>query len=139
LIKDEILQLRDEGATIIFATHRMESVEELCDNIALIHESNKILDGKLIDIKRQYKSNIFEIGLLTDNKLETENYLKDKFQLSEATFKTINDELKFNIKMDNNGSANDLISHLTSQGELTHFVEVIPSVNDIFIQTVQNN
>ena len=56
MIKDEILQLRDEGATVIFSTHRMESVEELCDHIALIHESNKILDGKLNDIKRQFKT-----------------------------------------------------------------------------------
>jgi len=139
LIKDEILQLRDEGATIIFATHRMESVEEMCDNIALIHESNKILDGKLIDIKRQYKSNIYEVGVLTDNKAEVTSYLQEKFELSEATFKTINDEVKFNIKIDEKQSANQLISHLTDMGQLTHFVEVIPSVNDIFIQTVQNS
>ncbi len=139
LIKDEILQLRDEGATIIFATHRMESVEEMCDNIALIHESNKILDGKLIDIKRQYKSNIYEVGVLTDNKAEVTNYLQEKFELSEATFKTINDEVKFNIRIDEKQSANQLISHLTDKGQLTHFVEVIPSVNDIFIQTVQNS
>ncbi|MCB0458352.1 MAG: ATP-binding cassette domain-containing protein, partial [Flavobacteriaceae bacterium] len=57
LIKDEILRLRENGATVIFSTHRMESVEELCDDIALIHKSNKILDGKLVDIKRQYKIN----------------------------------------------------------------------------------
>jgi len=139
MIKDEILQLRDEGATVIFSTHRMESVEELCDNIALIHESNKILDGKLLDIKREYKSNTFEIGLLTDHKAEVIQNLKEKFQVTDATFKTINDELKFNIKIENGASPNQLISHLTSKGELTHFVEVIPSVNDIFIQTVQNN
>ena len=139
LIKDEILQLREEGATVIFATHRMESVEELCDNIALIHESNKVLDGKLIDIKRQYKSNIFEVGLLSDDKTGVTKFLKDNFEISTANFKTINDEIKFNVRIDENQSANQLISHLTSKGELTHFVEVIPSVNDIFIQTVQNN
>jgi ABC-2 type transport system ATP-binding protein len=139
MIKDEILQLRDEGATVIFSTHRMESVEELCDNIALIHESNKILDGKLLDIKREYKSNTFEIGLITDNKAEVTQNLKENFQVSDATFKTINNELKFNIKIENESSPNQLISHLTSKGELTHFVEVIPSVNDIFIQTVQSN
>ena len=139
LIKDEILKLREEGATIIFATHRMESVEELCDNIALIHEANKILDGELIDIKRQYKSNTFEVGLITDKKAEVTQNLKDNFKVTEATFKTINGELKFNIQIDENESANQLISYLTSRGELNHFVEVIPSVNDIFIQTVQNN
>ena len=139
IIKDEILQLRDNGATVIFSTHRMESVEEMCDHIALIHESNKILDGKLIDIKRAYKSNIYEVGLLTDNKIETEKYLNETFELSKAAFKTINDELKFSIKIDANETANQLISHLTTKGQLTHFVEVIPSVNDIFIQTVQNS
>tara|TARA_R110002073_G_scaffold72537_1_gene177720 strand:- start:757380 stop:758306 length:927 start_codon:yes stop_codon:yes gene_type:complete len=139
MIKDEILQLRDEGATVIFSTHRMESVEELCDHIALIHESNKILDGKLIDIKRAYKSNLFEVGLITENKEQVTQQLQEKFHLEEATFRTINDELKFNIKIEDKGSANELISHLTAKGELTHFVEVIPNVNDIFIQTVQNN
>lgn len=138
-IKDEILQLRDEGATVIFSTHRMESVEELCDHIALIHKSNKVLDGKLIDVKRQYKSNTFEIGLITDNKAEVTQNLKENFKLSKASFKTINDELKFNIKVKEGASANDLIAHLTSKGELTHFVELIPSVNDIFIKTVENN
>ena len=139
IIKDEILQLREEGSTVIFSTHRMESVEELCDHIALIHESNKILDGKLIDIKKQYRSNTYEIGLVSDNKEIVTNKLTDKFELSEATFKTINDELKFNIKINGNGSANDLASYLTTLGELTHFVEVIPSASDIFIKTVQNN
>lgn len=138
-IKDEILQLRDEGATVIFSTHRMESVEELCDHIALIHKSNKVLDGKLIDIKRQYKSNTYEIGLLTDDKAAVTASLKEKFKLSKASFKTINDELKFNIKVEAGSSANDLISHLTTKGQLTHFVELIPSVNDIFIKTVENN
>ncbi|MBJ2173287.1 ATP-binding cassette domain-containing protein [Aureibaculum sp. A20] len=139
LIKDEILKLREEGATVIFSTHRMESVEELCDDIALIHKSNKILEGKLIDIKRQYKNNMYEVGLITDNKAEVTQNLKENFELSNATFKTLNDELQFNIKIDNKLPVNQLIQHLTSKGELTHFVEVIPSVNDIFIQTVQNN
>ena len=138
-IKDEILQLRDEGATVIFSTHRMESVEELCDHIALIHESNKILDGKLIDIKREYRSNTYEIGLITNNKEAVNAKLSEKFELSKANFKTINDELKFNIKLNGNSSANDLAAYLTNLGELTHFVEVIPTANDIFIQTVQNN
>ncbi len=138
-IKDEILQLRDEGATVIFSTHRMESVEELCDHIALIHESNKVLDGKLIDIKKAYRSNTYEVGLVSDNKRIVTNKLADKFELSQANFKTINEELKFNIKINGNGSANDLASYLTTLGELTHFVEVIPSASDIFIQTVENN
>ena len=63
LIKDEILQLREEGATVIFSTHRMESVEELCDDIALIDKANKILEGKLLDIKKQYKTNTYGLIL----------------------------------------------------------------------------
>ena len=139
LIKDEILKLRDEGATVIFSTHRMESVEELCDDIALIHKANKILEGNLVDIKRQYKNNVYEVGLITENKAEVTQNLRENFELSDATFKSLNDELQFNIKIDDKTPANQLIKHLTSKGELTHFVEVIPSVNDIFIQTVQNN
>ena len=117
----------------------MESVEEMCDHIALIHESNKLLEGKLVDIKKQYKSNTFEIGLQTDNKETVLSELNEKFQLSDATFKTLNDELQFNIELGDNGSSNQLVSFLTQKGQLTHFVEVIPSVSDIFIQTVKNN
>ena len=139
LIKDEILKLRDDGATVIFSTHRMESVEEMCDHIALIHKSNKILDGKLIDIKRAYQSNTFEVGLLTDNKEAVSAALKEKFEITPTTFKSINDELQYKVKIPQTHSANDLVSFLTSHGQLNHFVEVIPSANDIFIETVQKN
>ncbi len=139
LIKNEILRLRDNGSTIIFSTHRMESVEEMCDHIALIHESNKILDGKLIDIKRANKTNTFEVGLMTDNESAVVKELETKFNIEPAEFKTINDELRYTIKLGENGSANDLIQYLTGKGQLTHFVEVIPTANDIFIQTVKNN
>ncbi|OUR92222.1 ABC transporter ATP-binding protein [Flavobacteriales bacterium 34_180_T64] len=139
LIKDEILQLRDEGATVIFSTHRMESVEELCDHIALIHKSNKVLDGKLTDIKRGFKTNTFEVGLQTPNVDEVTKIIKDKFDIFPATFRNLNDDLKLNIKLSTNESSNDLLSFLTSKAEVHHFVEVIPSANDIFIQTVKNN
>jgi len=139
LIKDEILQLRDEGATVIFSTHRMESVEELCDHIALIHKSNKILDGKLTDIKRQYKTNTFEVGLQTDRIESVSNAIKEKFEVLPATFRNLNDDVKMNVKLNGNDSSNDLLSFLTSKAEVHHFTEVIPSANDIFIQTVKNN
>ncbi|OAB75784.1 ABC transporter ATP-binding protein [Cochleicola gelatinilyticus] len=139
LIKDEILKLRDDGATIIFSTHRMESVEEMCDHIALIHKSNKVLDGKLIDIKRAYQSNTFEVGLITPNKEAVTAELKERFELTPATFKSINDELQYKIKISEGASANDLVSYLTSRGQLNRFVEVIPSANDIFIETVNKN
>ncbi len=139
LIKDEILKLRDNGATVIFSTHRMESVEEMCDHIALIHKSNKILDGKLLDIKRAYKSNTYEVGLITENPSGVSQALKDRFTVFPADFKTINDELQYNIRIPETSSANELIQYLTTQGQLTHFVEVVPSANDIFIETVQKN
>src|SRR5690606_39252516 len=136
---DEILKLREDGATIIFSTHRMESVEEMCDHIALIHKSNKILDGKLVDIKRQYRSNMFEIGLITPNKAVTAALLKDKFEIFPATFKSINDELQYRVKVPDSVSSNEFVNYLMSQGQLSHFVEVIPSACDIFIETIQKN
>lgn len=139
LIKDEILKLRDDGATVIFSTHRMESVEELCDHIALIYKSNKILDGNLLDIKKAYQNNTFEVGLLSPTPEETASILKDKFDVQPTVFKSINNELQYRIKINENASANDLVSFLTSNGQLTHFKEVIPSANDIFIETVAKN
>lgn len=139
LIKDEILKLRDEGATVIFSTHRMESVEEMCDHIALIHESNKILDGKLIDIKRQYKSNVYEVGLLSDDRAVASRVLGEKFEVVPADFKTINDELQYKVKLPNGVTSNQLLAELTALGQVTHFVEMVPSASEIFIETVQNN
>ncbi|WP_295981872.1 ABC transporter ATP-binding protein [uncultured Algibacter sp.] len=139
LIKDEILRLRENGATVIFSTHRMESVEELCDDIALIHKSNKILEGKLLDIKRQYKINTYEVGIRPYNRALLEKELSEKFNVSKANFRTLEDELKLNIKLQQGEKPNDLLSYLTDKGEVSHFVELIPSVNDIFIQAVNNN
>ncbi|WP_299099489.1 ABC transporter ATP-binding protein [uncultured Winogradskyella sp.] len=139
LIKDEILQLREEGATVIFSTHRMESVEELCDHIALIHKSNKILDGKLNDIKRQNKTNTFEVGLESLDKDRVFAEIQDKFEVLPATFRNLNDDIKLNIKLGEHNSPNDLLSFLTSRAQVHHFVEVIPSASDIFIQTIKNN
>ena len=139
LIKDEILQLRDEGATVIFSTHRMESVEELCDHIALIHKSNKILDGRLTDVKRQFKTNTFEVGLRTLNVEQVTRDIEQKFTVFPATFKNLNDDLKLNIRLKEQESSNDLLAYLTTRAEVNHFVEVIPSANEIFIQSVKNN
>ncbi|MCX7550516.1 ABC transporter ATP-binding protein [Xanthomarina sp. F2636L] len=139
LIKDEILRLRENGATVIFSTHRMESVEELCDQIALIHESNKILDGKLTDIKKEFKTNTFEIGIRASNNLLLEKELSEKFMVSPANFKSLGDDLKLNVKLSQNDIPNDLLSFLTSKGDVSHFVELIPSANDIFIQAIKNN
>lgn len=135
LIKDEILELREKGATIIFSTHRMESVEELCDHIALIHKSNKLIEGKLNDVKRAYRSNTFEVGILTDNVEGLMFDLSQKFKVSPAHFKSLNNDLKLQISL-GTATSNELLHILTQRGLVTHFVEKIPSVNDIFIQTV---
>ena len=135
LIKDEILALRDQGSTIIFSTHRMESVEELCDHITLIHKSNKLIEGRLDEVKKQYRTNSFEVGILTSNVEGLMYDLTQKFTLAQTNFKSLNDELKLEIQL---GTAlpNELLHLLTQRGQVTHFVEKIPSVNDIFIQTV---
>lgn len=139
IIKDEILQLRAEGATVIFSTHRMESVEELCDHITLIHKSNKILDGKLTDIKRQYRTNTYEVGLTSKYPDSVISEIQNKFEVLPATFKNLHNDIKLNVKIKDHSSSNDLLSFLTSLAEVNHFVEVIPTANDIFIQTVNNN
>ncbi len=136
LIKDEILALKEKGASIIFSTHRMESVEELCDHIALIHLSNKVLEGNLLDIKRSFKSNTFEVGIETNQAealkqlLITQNYV-----VQEADFKTIHNDYKLLVQLRQH-TANDLLQLLIANGQVTHFLEKIPSANDIFIQTV---
>ena len=139
LIKDEILRLKDEGATVIFSTHRMESVEEMCDHIALIDKSHKILDGKLDDIKRAYKSNTFKVGIVPNNPESFQEVLNEKFSAVPTFFKSINNEMQYKIKTPEANSVNDLVTYLTSIGQLTHFEEVIPSASDIFIETIQNN
>jgi ABC-2 type transport system ATP-binding protein len=135
IIKDEILALKEQGSTIIFSTHRMESVEELCDDIALIHQSNKLIEGKLDEVRKQYRTNSFEVGILTDNVEGLMYDITQKFTLTPAQFKSLNNELKLEVQL-GTASPNELLHILTQRGQVTHFMEKIPSVNDIFIQTV---
>jgi len=139
LIKDEILQLRDEGATIIFSTHRMESVEELCDYIALIDKSNKILDGKLNDIKQEFKTNQFEVGLSCDDKELLLKDINSKFLTKNSPSISFNENVRLLVSLKEQESSKDLINFLNNKAEITHFTEVIPSANDIFLKAVANN
>ena len=139
LIKDEILQLRENGATIIFSTHRMESVEELCEDIALINKSNKILDGKLDDIKRRFKSNTFEVGVDSTNPDLLNKELESRYELTRPSFRTIGDNLKLNVKLKDNQNSEDLLKILNQNSRVIHFKEVIPSANDIFINSIEND
>lgn len=138
VIRDEILELSEKGATIIFSTHRMESVEELCEYIALINKSKCILNGKLLDIKRQYRTNTFRLGLLTEHQINAVENIKTSYAVKPTDFKSIDEELKLEVKLEN-GETNAFLSFVSKLGHITHFEEVIPSANDIFIQTVNKN
>ena len=139
LIKDEILQLNEEGATVIFSTHRMESVEEMCENITLINKSNKILDGNLDDIKKDFKTNTFEVAVSTPDAKSLENKLKLEYDTYAPTFRTIGDNLRMNIRLVTGQDSDKLINLLNSNSRLIHFKEVIPNVNEIFINSVKND
>lgn len=135
LIKEEIRELNKNGATIIFSTHRMESVEELCDHIALINQSKKILEGKLKDIRNEYRNNTYRIGFreegidLSTELTETMTLVKTEREenLTEAT-----------VQLEEGMAPNDLITLVSKKHQIYHFEEVIPTVNDIFIQKVQD-
>jgi len=135
LIKDEIIELNKQGTSVIFSTHRMESVEEMCDHIALIHKSNKLIEGKLSDVKKQFRTNSYEVGILSNNIEGLMFDLSQKFTLSQTDFKSLNDELKLEVQL-GTATPNELLNTLIQRGQVTHFVEKIPSVNDIFIKTV---
>lgn len=138
IIKDEILQLKEKGTSIIFSTHRMESVEELCEYIALIHKSEKILDGKLSEIKKAYKNNIFNVGLETEHDANTIiKTLEDKCNILSSKFDAEEKQLDFTVQLPSNNTA-EVLAELSSQANINRFEETIPSANDIFIQTVNN-
>ncbi|KQC31478.1 ABC transporter ATP-binding protein [Flagellimonas eckloniae] len=138
IIKDEILQLKEKGTSIIFSTHRMESVEELCEYIALIHKSEKILDGKLSDIKKAYKNNIFSVGLETELNGDTfMKTLEEKYHILSSKFDAKENQLDFTVQLPSN-TTTDILSELSRQANINRFEETIPSANDIFIQTVNN-
>ena len=113
----------------------MESVEEMCDHIALIHKSNKLIEGKLTDVKKQFRTNSYEVGILSENSEGLVKELSEKFTLSTTDFKSLNDELKLEIQLGTT-APNELLQLLLQRGQVTHFMEKIPSVNDIFIKTV---
>ena len=137
LLKKEILELRDKGATIIFSTHNMASVEELCDNIMLINKGEKILEGSVYQVKQDFKDNNFEVTLrqqTTDNG-QHPLILPEGFTIvSEKN--NINGETTFVISADKNINPNILINRLTELGTIVSYRELLPSINDIFINKV---
>ena len=132
LIKKNLLRLKDEGKTIIFSTHRMESVDELCDNLAMINKSKTILSGKINDIKSAYKSDIYKIRHLNRIDDKTNNFSVID---SKIVFDNIYEsEIKLTKKM----SSNDLLRLLLSNSiEILEFKPKTPNMNDIFIMKVE--
>jgi len=136
LLKQEILQLRDNGATIIFSTHNMESVEELCDHIALINKSVKIVDGQTNEIRERYKSNIFEVKYKGSFN-EVDKVLNNQFKiLNHIENNRLN---QITIEYLHGKSNNDLIQALIPVSEIISFEEQIPSMNDVFIRAVEES
>lgn len=131
LIKEEILELRRKGSTIIFSTHRMESVEEMCDHIALINKSRKILDGTKVEIKNDYRNNIFVVEHQGSLNGELAHYqLLEQNLLAENRFRSV-------IQNRTGEGPNELLSSLLPHVEVFRFEEKIPSINEIFITKVK--
>lgn len=134
LIRNEILELKEKGATIIFSTHNMGSVEELCDNIALINKSEKILDGAVKEIRKTYRSNTYKISF----KGSLMGFTNALWAGAELLDKHTDDDVHHvTVKMLRNNTPNELLKAVISNQEIIAFNEVIPSMNDIFISVVE--
>ncbi len=136
LMKNEILELKKKGTTIIFSTHNMSSVEEICDHIALINQSKKILDGAIDHVREKFKTNTFEITYKGDYlafQAETNQYYK-------IIDHDENDYLKqLKVQLLNGQTNNEFLSTCMKQIEIVSFKELIPSMNEVFIQVVEQN
>jgi ABC-2 type transport system ATP-binding protein len=136
LMKNEIIELKKKGTTIIFSTHNMASVEEICDHIALINQSKKILDGQIDEVKEKFKSNTFEVSYKGETP-DLQHRLGAQFNVLEQ------DESKFlkqmKVQFLNGNSNNELLKILMDQFEIVSFKEIIPSMNDVFIHVVEEN
>ena len=131
LIKDQILNLKNNGTTIILSTHRMESVEEMCDYVALIDHAKKVLDGKVFDVREQFKKNIFGVTLADINNEAFEQF-RNQYQIQE--YVTENQLVSFDLKNDNDQHV--VLNELMKVGKIRSFDEKIPSMNEVFINAV---
>lgn len=133
IIKEQILRLNQEGATIIFSTHRMETVEELCDNIALINRSKKILDGSVQAIKKEYRNQTYRLEYTANE----DNFLLSDDTLFEVITSTKHEKTYITtIQLNNNSHINDVLMRFVPQIQLNQLIEIVPSMADIFIQKV---
>ncbi len=134
LIKDQIIDLKNNGTTIILSTHRMESVEEMCDYVALINNSQKIIDGRVFDVREKFKKNIFGITLSEVNSEQLESF-RNKYEI--FNFSNENNLISFELK--NEADQNNILLDLVHVGKVRAFDERIPSMNEVFINAVSNH
>ncbi|MDL2222611.1 ATP-binding cassette domain-containing protein [Bacteroidales bacterium OttesenSCG-928-M11] len=131
ILKNEILSLRDKGKTIIFSTHNMSSVEEICDDIALINRSQVVLRGSVEEIRSRYRNHIFSVK--TETELKNFNPSVGEILSSNKGYRVF----EYRIRKTEGISNTDFITSLVEDNEILSFEEEIPSMNDIFIQTVK--
>ena len=135
LLKNEILELRDKGATILFSTHNMASVEELCDNIMLINKGEKILEGSVYDIKQQFKKHSYEIVI----RPFSESFEIPGGHTILSMESDSNGKMRVIVQANASLQSNDLIKDIVKIGEITSFKEILPSMNEIFINLVSSS
>lgn len=137
LIKDEILRLREQGATVMLSTHNMASVEEICDDIVLIDQGKVVLTGGVDEVRQDYKENVYDIKF-KGQMLGFTNALWAGFEL--ISHESIDKGLtSARIKMLNDNKVNDLLTAVMPHAAVNEVVEVIPSINEIFIKVVQGD
>jgi ABC-2 type transport system ATP-binding protein len=133
LITEEILELKEKGSTIIFSTHRMETVEDLCDHIALINKSKKILEGSKKQVKQTYRNNTFVVEHKGTFNFTAGNYeLLSQKNLEDTVYRSL-------VRITDTTSSNQLIRDLTDRTEVQSFVEKIPTISEIFISLVKED
>ena len=131
LLKKEILALRDEGHTVVFSTHNMSSVEEVCDHFALINHAQVVLSGRVMDVRRQFRTGLYEVVTVGGTLAPDPTY--DIVSVEEQY-----DEHRYVLRKKVDGSNSDWLPVLTRQAEVRLFAEQLPTMNDIFIQTVNS-
>lgn len=132
IIKNEILFLRERGATIIFSTHNMASVEELCDNITLINKAKTILEGSVDEIRKQWAANEYELVFDGNVKIEPDSL----FKILDHQYD--NEKSTIRLKTEKNLPANEIIQTVIKYGSLISFNPALPSMNEIFIRVVES-
>lgn len=131
LLKTEILELRKKGATVIFSTHNMDSVERLCENIALINHSKVVLSGSVAEIKKQYREQLYSLDVESDAEINFPAGVQLVDKHSEGT------KSSYKLRL-LTSSTNELLAYVVNQANIIRFEEILPTMNDIFLKAVQN-